>query len=389
VVARPAFRGGPATGVQCCPPDCHPPHDGGARGLAGEAGFALPVVLLIVALLTAMLTIGLTRAATDLQIAVASQAVDEASVVARSGLQTYFGTTSFDACGIPLRPPDGDSVRINVPGGYAEVVARVVRRPADSLANWLFLVRSTGYVIWPSMGSTPAAQRTVAQFAEWQSGELGLPAAFTAANGLARTPGGTGQFHGADEDSIGGCSTAARRTLRVPGLVPNLVDYDLTGLAALGGGTGADIVTNADIDWAATLTPGRIVPDFTSPQPDDGTYPIQFVTGNATLGSLGATTFGRGLLIVSGDLTVLGSVVQWYGVILVGGQIRFDADDQRFDGLIASGLNRQLGMAPAVGTFGGDYTDLDYNSAYVRLAMRPLTGFAPVENAYTEHWRTY
>jgi hypothetical protein len=353
------------------------------------AGFALPIVLLLVVLLTALLTAGLTRTSSDLQIASATQAIDEASVVARSGLQTYLGTVSYDACGRAARPADGDSVRINVPGGYAEVVARVVRRPVDSLANWLYLVRSSGYVIWPTMGATPVANRTVAQFAEWQSGRLALPAAFTAANGLTRTPGGSGQLHGADEYTSGGCQSADRRQLRVAGGVPDVTDFDLNGLGALGGGTGADIVTAARIDWAATLSPGQITPDYTSPQPDDGTYPIQFVTGDGTLGAPGATTFGRGLLIVTGRLTVLGSFVQWYGVVLVGDEIRFDAADQRFDGLVASGLNRQLGMAPPVGSIGGDYTDIDFDGRYVRLALGPLTGFAPIANAFLEHWRTY
>ena len=354
-----------------------------------DAGFALPAVLLLVALLTALLTVGLSRATSDMQIAVASQAVDEAIVVARSGLQTYLGTVTPDGCDRAIRPPDGDSVRINVTGGYADVVARVVRAPVDPLANWLYVVRSTGHVIWPASGATPVGNRTVAQFAEWQSGALALQGAFTAVNGLTRTAGGSGQLHGADEHGTGGCATAPRRSLRVAGGVPDLTSFDLTGNAALGGGAAADIVTAARIDWAAVVTPGVIAPDFTSPQPDDGTYPIQFVTGDGTLGSGGATTFGRGLLIVTGNLTVLGSFVQWYGVVLVGGEIRFDADDQRFDGLVASGLNRQLGMAVPVGTIGGDYTDIDYNSQYVYLAMRALAGFAPVANAYTEQWSTY
>ena len=106
-------------------------------------------------------------------------------------------------------------------------------------------------------------------------------------------------------------------------------------------------------------------------------------------GALVTLPVGRGLLIVSGDLTILGSFVQWYGVVLVGGRINFDAADQRFDGLVASGLNHQLGVFVPDGSFGGDYTDIDYNSQYVQLAMRALAGFAPVANAYTEDWKTY
>ena len=354
-----------------------------------EAGFALPAVLLLIAILTVLLTTGHARVASDVGIASAGDAIAAASVVARSGLQTYFGTLTLDACEFPVRPADGDSVRINVTGGYADAVARVVRRPADSLANWLFLVRSTGYFISPADGSTPLASRTVAQFAEWQSGQLGLPAAFMAANGLFRIAGGTGQFHGADEHPTAGCPQPDRSQLSVESGIPSLTDYDLTGLAPQSNGSGALMVTNAGIDWAAVLTPGRITPDFTSPQTANMNYPVQLVTGNATLGSAGATITSSGLLVVSGDLTVLGSLVQWYGVVLVGGRIHFDAADQRFDGFVASGLNKQLGMNPSSGGFGGDYTDIDFNSLYVARAMRPLTGFAPVENAYVEFWKTY
>jgi hypothetical protein len=344
---------------------------------SGEAGFALPLVLFLVALLTALLAAGLTRVQTDRQITEASDAMTMATAVAWNGLQTYLGTLNLDGCERPIRPPDGDSVRINVPGGYAEVVARVVRRPPDSLANWLYLVRSVGFAIAPAGGPTPIATHTAVQFAEWQSGQLSLQAAFTAANGLTRTSGGTGQLHGDDENATAGCQTAPLAGLRVQnGGDPALYDYDLTGNPYV---------------WDRTLTPGIIVPDYTTVQLNDPTYPVQFVSGNAVLGSPGATVTGYGLLIVGGTLWVQGSTVQWYGVILVGGAIHFDAADQRFDGLVASGLNAQLGTGPGPGTIGGagNYTDIDYNSLYVRRAMLPLTGFAPVANARSDNWWTY
>lgn len=368
---------------------------GGATGRpgSGEAGFALPLVLFLVALLTALLAAGLTRVRTERQITEASDAMTMATAVAWNGLQTYVGTLNLDACERPIRPPDGDSVRINVPGGYAEVVARVVRRPPDSLANWLYLVRSTGYAIAPAGGPTPIATHTAVQFAEWQSGLLSLPAAFTAANGLTRTPGGTGQFHGADESAMAGCQAAPLAALRVPaGGTPSLYDYDLTGNPYVWeSGTSAGVVTGAHLDWGRTLTPGAIVPDYATVQLDDPSYPIQLVSGSAVLGAPGATVTGYGLLIVSGSLWVQGSIVQWYGVILVGGAIHFDALDQRFAGLVASGLNAQLGTGPGPGTIGGsdNYTDIDYNSLYVRRAMLPLTGFAPVTNARFDNWWTY
>jgi hypothetical protein len=355
-----------------------------------EAGFALPLVLFLVALLTALLAAGLMRVEGDIEVAEAGAATISARAVAWSALQTYTGTLSLDACGYPIRPPNGDSVRINVPGGYGEVVARVVRRPADSLANWLYLISSTGYAIEPAYGPTPVGTHTAAQFALWQSGRLSMQAAFTAANGLTRTFGGNGQLHGADEDSTVSCRRPDKAALRVPwGGDPDLTDYDLTGTGVWESGSGSGIVTAANIDWARTLTAGVLAPDFTSVQTNDWNYSLQLVSGNAVLGAAGANTFGTGLLIVSGNLTILGNTLQWYGVILVGGQIRFDAADQRFDGLVASGLNAQLGSPASVGSIGGDYLDIDYNSAYVRRAMRPLMGFAPVANATFDNWWTY
>jgi hypothetical protein len=349
------------------------------------------MVLFLVALLTALLAAGLMRVSGDIEVSEAGADAITARAVSWSALQVYLGTLTLDPCERPIRPADGDSVRINVPGGYGEVIARVVRRPADSMANWLYLVSSTGYAIEPARGPTPVGRHTAAEFAVWQSGNLSLPAAFTAANGLWRTAGGSGQLHGVDEDSTASCREQPRAGLRVPsGLAPYLDDYDLTGNPnVVASGTGAGIVTGGNLDWARVLTPGTLVPDYTTVHPGDWNYSLQIVSGGAVLGAPGANTVGTGLLIVGGSLWVQGSTVQWYGVILVGGEIHFDAADQRFDGLVASGLNAQLGTGPVAGQIGGDYTDIDYNSRYVRRAMRPLTGFAPVANARFDNWWTY
>ena len=358
----------------------------------GNRGFALPLVLFLVALLTALLAAGLMRVEGDIEVAEAGAATISARAVAWSALQIYMGTLNLDACERPIRPPDGDSVRINVPGGYGEVVARVVRsRTAiDSTKNWLYLISSTGYAIEPASGPTPVGTHTAAAYAMWQSGRLSLPAAFTAANGLTRTMGGTGQLHGADEDSTVSCRRPDKAALRVSwGGTPDLTGYDLTGSGVVESGSGSSIVTGADIDWGRVLTPGVLAPDYTTVHANDWSYSFQLVSGNAVLGAPGVDTFGTGLLIVGGDLTILGDRLQWYGVILVGGEIHFDAADQRFDGLVASGLNAQIGSPAPTGQIGGDYLDIDYNSHYVRVAMRPLMGFAPVANATFDNWWTY
>ena len=124
-----------------------------------------------------MLSTVMVRVRTDLALAVSSSDVTEGLIIAQNGLRTYLASATE-------RPADGDSIRINVQGGYAMVVARLVQRPTDTLDNWRFVIRSTGYVIKPADGSDPRAIRTVGQFADWQHGAIYTSAALTAINGV-------------------------------------------------------------------------------------------------------------------------------------------------------------------------------------------------------------
>jgi len=49
------------------------------------------------------------------------------------------------------------------------VRAWVVQKPADTMQNQMYVVRSTGYAIVPAAGATPQGIRTVAQFGYWQT----------------------------------------------------------------------------------------------------------------------------------------------------------------------------------------------------------------------------
>jgi hypothetical protein len=357
------------------------------RSRRGEGGFALPLTLFIVAMVTIILSAALVQTQVDRRIA--ESAADQMNVVAlaQSGLETYLGTTNFDGCYRALRPRDGDSVRVNLPGGYANVVAHVVRKPTtDTLAPWTYAVRSTGISIRPTQGADPQASRTVAQFAGWNSGQMDGIAAFVAANGLKRDPGGTGQLTWADQAPT--CPTAVA-PLRVSGPVPDLTGYDLQGGSPVGGGKAPDVAKATNIDWAATIGSG-LQPDYDYVRTWDPSYPVMRVVGNATLGAPAATTYGWGVLIVTGDLTVEGTFVQWYGVVLVGGKINFTATEQYFDGSVVSGLNAQLSQPVGAGYIGGaTYIDIDYDSRYVKLALRSLAGFAPMSNTSVENWATY
>ena len=365
------------------------------RSRHSEHGFALPLTLFVVALVTIILSGALVQVEVDRRVAESS--ADEVDVVAlaQGGLQTYLATTNLDGCYRALRPADRDSVRINLTGGYADVVAHVAQRPlVDTLAPWRYAVRATGRVIEPTMGADPRAARTVAQYADWSSGWMDGLGAFVAANGVVRSPTGycfgaayCGEFRGGDQAPS--CRAAVPR-LRVAGAVPDLSYYNVDGNSPVGGYTSVNLANATNIDWAKTIG-GGLVPDYNYVRAWDFSWPppTMLVQGNAILGSAGQYTYGWGLLIVTGDLRVLGEFVQWWGVVLVGGRINFDANSQYFDGMVVSGLNAQLGQVVPQGTIGGDILDIDYDSMYLRLALLSLAGFGAVSNTWVENWASY
>jgi type II secretory pathway pseudopilin PulG len=353
-----------------------------------ENGFALPAVIFLVALLTLLLTTGLSRVQADRQIAEASEATADAFVIAQSGLQNYLGTRS-------ARPPDGDSVRINLVGGYANVVSTLVRNPSDSTEEQLFLVRSTGYVIDLAAGAFIQAKRTVAQFADWQTGSIERGAALTAANGVRvrNGPSPTDRLVSGYDASSGpacpapGPAIVGMRTTTVNG--PSDLRYSGVpdSLVEVGGGTGYAVATDTDIDWAGALAPA-FVPDYTTFQNGDMTRPIQRVTGDLTLNG---SYQGSGILIVTGNLNLSGSAFSFEGIILVGDAIMFQATSITIQGMVVSGLNMLLGGNPARTELldENELLQIGYHACFVDQGLAALTGLAPVANAWLDSWATY
>jgi hypothetical protein len=347
---------------------------------ASERGIALPLTLFIVILLTVMLASLFARVGIEREMAVGASDAVTALAVAQAGLQRYFGSKTS-------RPPDGDSVRINVTGGYADVVAHVVQHPADTMSDQLYVVRSTGYVIVPALGAVPQARRTIAQFAYWQTGSIDAVAAWTAANRTDRRSGGTVDISGDDaygrEPAVYGLRTRNGSNVSPPtGISGSPAGYYENG-------SGSAVASLADIDWQR-VTDGHFIPDYYAYRTWDTSYPSMLVRGNLDL--TGFVTGGYGLLIVTGDLTIRSTYFIWYGIILVGGKIDFDATGTWVYGNVKSGLNEQLGGAvPPRGYFAGTGRTLTvyYHSYYVERALASLTGFAPVPNGWVDNWATY
>jgi len=276
--------------------------------------------------------------------------------------------------------PDGSSI------GYAWVVPHIVRKPVDTLANWMYVVRSTGHVVKPAMGADPQAVRTVAQFAQWQTGYFNIVSAYTAANRI-RHRGVIGAWN-PGIDGVDDCSGSDVIGMRVPG-GSSMSSAGIRGYPTtyVDGGVSSDIATSTQIDWEGTIG-GGFIPDFTSFQPSNGSFLSQFVDGDLTI----RNQWSSGILIVTGDLTFSGSYAYFLGIVLVGGRISFDAYYNYIIGAVVSGLEAQLvGGNPRGSEIFEASKNLyiQYNSCYVRSALQNLTGFMPISNAWVDNWAEY
>lgn len=351
-------------------------------------GFALPAVVLLVALLTVLLISGLTRARVERQLATASDETAAALVIAQGGLQTYFGT-------VTAPPPDGDSIRVNLTGGFANVVAHLVKRPADTAMRRLYFVRSTGVVINPATGPYAQAVRIVAQFAEWEHGYMLRQGVLTAANGLRHWSRNSDparlEVNGTDQCGVRPPIPGIRTSQAIWGGPPD-PDTSIVGAPrVIEGGAADSVAAQTRINWAGARG-GDLLPDYTSFQNGSVSYPIQRIAGSLTLAGSNA---GSGLLIVFDDLTISGTSFTFNGVILVGGRITFGANYQLVNGLVVTGLNAQLGMGAQRTETGSSPPDnrrdvyLYYDACRVDSALAPLRGLIPVRNAWLDTWESY
>ena len=332
-----------------------------------QSGFVLPLAIFFMSILTLLLTAAFAKVQNDRRIADSTGATVSALTVAQSGLQAYYSTKT-------TRPPDGDSVRINEPGGYADVIATVAEA-VDTTANnnFLYIIRSTGHIIQPTQGSDPQASRIIAQFAQWQTtgGLNTYPAVFTAENGMNDWAGaGTVFINKTDSASCGG-SVADEID------VPNPKPAPPPGVTIVGHG-GGWFNSHVGVNWNALTT--TFTPTYTT-LTNLASWSSYVINGNATLyGS------GNGLLVVTGNLTI-GNGVTWAGVVLVGNQVIFSGATATVSGLIMTGL----GGSASPNTWGGagKTQNFNYNSCNIRHAMQVLTGFAPVANGWVDTWGTY
>ena len=111
-------------------------------------------------------------------------------------------------------------------------------------------------------------------------------------------------------------------------------------------------------------------------------WPVTFVNGDLTLPSN-----GQGILIVTGDLTVNGSL-QWDGIVLVGGTMTSNGNNT-FYGAMFTGLNVITGSTVAQQSLGNGNKTFQYNSCDVAKSLSPFGSWTRIGNGRTDNFPVY
>jgi hypothetical protein len=351
-------------------------------------GFAIPIAILVILVLTIMIAGGFSLVSAERRSVADQKSQISAFRIAEQGLELYLVRRDSLLAGTPnyTRVPGAkDSVRINMTGGYADVSLTRLRAPKGSQSG-LYVVRSKGVETAGAYAGTPQGVRTVAQYVLWEPAPMQVLAGWTALSGLQKN-GGAGTLGGIDV-----CGDSAS----VAGVaVP--VNPGYTGKTVAVGDPPVDSIApdSVAIDWNGIVNGAAITPTITIPGGSwPGTalqaayadslstyYPIIRVNGDYTL-----PTSGKGMLIVTGNLTLNGSV-GWKGVMLVGNDITSDGTNT-VEGATVSGLNVKLGTYVPGSTANGT-KEYNYNSCEVAKATTTMGALVTLRNTWVDNWVEY
>lgn len=368
-------------------------------------GFALPMVILVMFVLVGAIAAGFSMLSSERSSDDSSMQAQSAAALAETGLQQ--GLRNRLALGLPAVPPAaGDSVRVTLDGGYADVVTRLLRPGViASGIPALYYVRSRGVRTRAAFPGGGDAVSMAGAFAAFTAMQMNIQASVTSINGV-RKAGGSGLISGVDECS--GDTIAAVAVPASPGYAQTGGGSDpLVGSPKVDtiGTTSSDAATGIPFDWSDIVYRGAISATITIPNGGNpntyfpsgsawDAYPTIIVRNGPTGGtpiSLGPGHSGKGLLIVFGDLITNGNFT-WDGVIIVGSQLTMKGtEDVR--GAVATGLNAKLGLMVGESDLGTDElagnTKLRYNSCLVTSSMTALGSLRAYQNTWANNFPTY
>jgi hypothetical protein len=364
-------------------------------------GATLPLSVIVLALMAVGIAISYARISAERHIGSDTRARLGAFAVAQSGLNRFLANIN----GKPPAPPAAGSnptVTYNdLPGGTATVSLRQVRESTLTLLPAVYVITSRGvYTAAKRYDSrAPAAERTVATYALWVPTPFDLNAAFTSLTGVTSN-GNSSALSGIDRSIVS--PTCPGPKASIPGVAvpngtfnsthPETVNGNPEDAAVgLGtGGPGGSAKDEVKIDWAG-ITAGTAMPaDYIYPVwPNPGQmagWPVTRVNGDL----VGLPSNGNGILIVTGNLTINGTVPPrtWNGLILVGGSLTGNGNANIYGALI-TGLNVKLGIAVPPYDVGNGTKTYQYDSCALTRALGHVGSIQRVRNGWTDTWSSY
>jgi len=320
--------------------------------LKNRKGFALPMSILVIAILTAGLAASFSSTTAEYTTNAAQRSQNRAYNLAETGLEQFMvlrSSSGFcDHCSDPITA-DSEWTRVNLPGGYADVVAVKIRPAKDSLSPAIYFIRSKGVDTTVKLSSAISvnAEHTVGIYAKWTTLTMKVTAAWVSLSGLQKN--GAGTIDGRD---------ACGQMPDVAGAQVDKGDFTNNGNASSFYGsppvdtskTFAQLLAQNQIDWAAIVNQNSMAPDITIPgdnfpsaatfAADTNYWPVIRIHTNGYR----LPNAGRGIIVADSDFEVHGSNM-WSGILLVGGKLTSDGNNTTW-GATLSGLNYIIGGTP-------------------------------------------
>jgi hypothetical protein len=346
-------------------------------------GATLPLGIIVLALMSVAVAITYARITAERHTGGDVKAQLGAFAVAQTGLSRYLASLN----GKP--GASHDTTMTDLIGGTAQISLRMLRESTTTLLPAVYVITSRGnYTAAKRYDAlTPSAQRTVATYALWTPAPFDLNAGFTSLSGITKN-GSSGALSGVDHcgvsPNIPGVAVPNGTYNGDPNIIDGTPDNTPVGIGTGGaGGTAKDEVT---IDWAAITAGTKLPPAFVYPAwptaAQMANWPITKVNGDLTLPS-----DGKGILIVTGNLTISGGN-QWEGLVLVGGTITSNGNNTVW-GATVSGLNVKLGVAVPVSTIANGNKLYQYDSCALNRALGKIGSLQRVRNGWTDTWSSY
>jgi len=348
-------------------------------------GVALPFVLVVMIFLTVGVATAFTRVQSEVHQDHDRQVRADAFAYAESGLE-QFAANRVQLGFTAVPPAASESTRFAMQGGYADVILRRVRQKTPT-ASAVYLLRSRGVRQGGSTAIAGNATYTVTQYGFYRETEMQVLSAWTSLSGLVKN-GTAGTISGVDN-----CAVAPD----VAGVALPDGTYIQSGGTSLPTGTppisylGNQTQANdsVSIDWDAIVNQNLIWPDLvypTDPWPNFAAnpnyYPVIRVDGDLDL-----PNDGQGLLIVTGNVNINGSL-KFKGIMLVGGTIYADGNNNVL-GAVVSGLNAKLGDIVPPSDIGNGTKTYRYDSCEIAKTLNHISVIVLMGKTWSDTWPSY